>query len=454
MRGLAAWAGVAWLFTASVASAAEFHALRVSGGPESTRVVFELDARVRHRVFMLENPHRLVVDLRGLSPASVAQAGLEGLAGAAGVVKGVRSAPRHDGSLRFVLDLAGPVKTQNFQLAPSEGQGFRLVFDLYGGTPSIAEPRPATSAPVASAERTPDSSPVIAASSAPTRAPTAASVSPVFPSTPPVWLADKPIVIAIDAGHGGDDPGARGRGGLLEKDVSLSLSRRLAKLVDQQRGLEAVLTRDGDYYIGLRERVERARQAQADLFVSVHANAYKDRKLRGSAVYVLSPRGATSEHARWLARKENSADLVGGIELSDKDNELAAVLIDLSQSSTMEASFDVGSRMLSSLGKINRLQRTEVQQAGFMVLKAPDIPSVLVETAFITNDHEEKLLRDPAYQDKIARSLLEGIQGYFADYRPQQMMIQASTELAPSAAAAAGPVATAYSTVPAAVSAH
>jgi N-acetylmuramoyl-L-alanine amidase len=229
--------------------------------------------------------------------------------------------------------------------------------------------------------------------------------------------------VAIDAGHGGEDPGARGKSGLLEKDVSLAISRRLARLINEQPGMKAVLTRDGDYYVGLRERVQKARQAQADLFVSVHCNALNRSDMHGTAVYVLSPRGATNEHARWLANQENSADLVGGIEIQDKDHELAAVLIDLSQSATMEASFDLGNRLLSSLGQVNNLQKARVQQAGFVVLKAPDIPSVLIETAFITNPREEQLLASEAYQDKMANSMLSGIKGYFQVYRPQQQIV-------------------------------
>ena len=193
--------------------------------------------------------------------------------------------------------------------------------------------------------------------------------------------------------------------------------------------MRAVLTRDGDYYLGLRDRVNVARKHQADLFVSVHANAFHKPTMRGSAVYVLSDRGVTSEHARWLARKENEADLVGGVELHGKDHELAAVLIDLSQSATMEASFDVGSRILRSMGKVNVLQRADVQQAGFMVLKAPDIPSVLVETAFITNEREERLLGQSDYQDKLARSILDGVKGYFQSYRPQQQMVETAPGL-------------------------
>jgi N-acetylmuramoyl-L-alanine amidase len=210
---------------------------------------------------------------------------------------------------------------------------------------------------------------------------------------------------------------------VLEKDVSLAIAKRLARLINDQPGMKAVLTRDGDYYVGLRERVQKARQVQADLFISVHCNALTRPDMHGTAVYVLSPRGATNEHARWLANQENSADMVGGIDIQEKDHELAAVLIDLSQSATMEASFDLGSRMLGSLGQINNLQKDKVQQAAFVVLKAPDIPSVLVETAFITNPVEEKQLASAEYQQQMAESMLDGVKGYFQSYRPQQQIV-------------------------------
>ena len=207
--------------------------------------------------------------------------------------------------------------------------------------------------------------------------------------------------------------------------MALAIARKLAKAINAEPGMKAVLTRDGDYFLKLRDRVNIARKHQADLFVSVHANAFHNRDLHGTAVYVLSDKGATNEHARWLARKENEADLVGGVEIHGKDKELAAVLIDLSQSATMEASFDVGGRILKSMGRVNKLQKVDVQQAGFMVLKAPDIPSVLVETAFITNEREEALLADDDYREKLARSILDGIKGYFVSYRPQQQMVEA-----------------------------
>lgn len=369
------------LFLAStVVDASELRDLRLWDSPEGTRVVFEFNQAPEHKVFSLDSPDRIVVDLPDTLGAKLANK-----VTGRGLVRHVRAAQREDGSLRVVLDMNTATEPRSFLLDPAEDYGPRLILDLQGSAEAPSgEDKPVPSAPV--------------------RAPAREA---------------RPVVVAIDAGHGGEDPGARGHGGLLEKEVALSIARKLAALVDGESGFRAVLTRDGDYYLGLRERVQRARKAQADLFVSIHANAVTNRRARGSAVYVVSPRGASNEHARWLAHKENAADLVGGIEIEDKDDELAAVLIDLSQSSTMEASFDVGGRMLRALGSINALQKDEVQQAGFMVLKAPDIPSVLVETAFITNAEEERLLGSKAYQDRIARSLLDGVKGYFDSYRPR-----------------------------------
>lgn len=370
---------------APMAGAAELRDLRLWDSPEGTRVVIELSAQPAHKVFTLDNPARIVVDLPDTTGARLANR-----ASPKGAVQHVRAAERADGSLRIVLDMSAALDPRTFLLDPAQDYGHRLVIDLGGGAEALA----------------------------PTATP---------PQKAEAW-EPRPIVVALDAGHGGEDPGARGYGGLLEKDVALTLTRKLARLIDAEPGFRSVMTRDGDYYLGLRERIARARKAQADLFVSVHANALKDRRMRGSAVYVVSPRGVTTEHARWLAQKENAADLVGGIGLDHKDNELAAVLIDLSQSSTMEASFDVGGRVLQALSRVNRLQRTQVQQAAFVVLKAPDIPSVLVETAFITNPDEERLLRDPSGQDRLARSMFEGIKGYFDSYRPREQRPQPKSD--------------------------
>lgn len=375
---------VALMLVAPLASAAELRELRLWEGPEATRVVFDLDGEVKHSLFTLSNPERVVVDIDGLSREALAK--VDAAVGK-GVVERLRGGAR-DGSVRIVLDVRQSVFATGFVLPPSEEYGHRLVVDL-------ASPQSTQRASV--------------------------------PAAPPPAQRphEKTIVVAIDAGHGGEDPGARGRSGLQEKDVALRIARKLAKLIDETPNMRAVLTRDGDYYLGLRERVNVARKHQADLFVSVHCNAFTKRDMRGTAVYVLSDRGATSEHARWLAHKENASDLVGGVGIHDKDNELAAVLIDLSQGATMEASFDVGSRILGSMAKINRLQKSEIQQAGFAVLKAPDIPSVLVETAFITNAEEEKLLASATFQASLAQQILDGIKGYFQSYRPRQQIVDA-----------------------------
>jgi N-acetylmuramoyl-L-alanine amidase len=380
---------LAGLLIASTASAVELRDLRLWEGPESTRVVLDIGGPADHR---MSAPERVVIDIERMHESALAR--LEAVAGS-GVVERVRGGPRKNG-VRIVLDLRDRVFATSFALPPGDEYGHRLVVDL-------AHPgAPAAAAAVSVAE--------------PVAAPAAEPATAAIPHS-------RPVVIAIDPGHGGEDPGAKGRSGLLEKDVALKVSRKLARLINDQPGMRAVLTREGDYFLGLRERVNIARKHQADLFVSVHCNAFTRRDLRGSAVYVLSNGGASSEHARWLAQKENAADLVGGVHLHGKDNELAAVLIDLSQGATMEASFDVGNRILGSLSRVNRLQKREIQQAGFAVLKAPDIPSVLVETAFITNDEEEKLLASSAFQDKLARQIFEGVKGYFESYRPQQQQI-------------------------------
>ncbi|MGQ0586100.1 MAG: N-acetylmuramoyl-L-alanine amidase [Gammaproteobacteria bacterium] len=366
---------------ALTANAAELRDVRVWASPDGTRVVFDLDAAAAHTVFTLENPSRVVVDLRDTHRAGALSPQLEGK----GVVQRVRSGSQEGGVLRIVLDLGAAAKAKSFALAPNDSYGYRVVVDLASAAP-------------------------------------AAAGAPAAPPKPA--LAEKPIVIAIDAGHGGEDPGARGRRGLLEKDVSLAVARRLAGLVNAEPNLHAVLIRDGDYYVDLRERISRAHDAQADLFISIHANSYRDPAVRGTAVYVLSPKGASSEHAALLASRENMSDLIGGVETEARDDQTLAVLADIFQTSAMEASHDAGGRLLESMGRVNVLQRPRVQQASFVVLKSASFPSVLVETAFLTNEREERLLRDPAYQDKLARSMLDGIKGYFKSYRPLHQVAQ------------------------------
>ncbi|MGH8456786.1 MAG: N-acetylmuramoyl-L-alanine amidase [Stenotrophobium sp.] len=380
------------LCLAPLADAAELHGLQLLDSPGNTRAVFDFQGAVTHRVFALSNPDRVVIDITPVDRSGLA---LVDRTAGKGYVKRLRSAERNDGTLRVVLDMAQPVDTKSLVSNTDNGGSYRLVLDLYG--------KPALKTAPASGS---------------------AQVSATAPAAPVMRLVEKPIVVAVDPGHGGDDPGARGPSGLLEKNVALSIARKLVVLIDEQPGMKAVLTRDGDYYVGLRQRIQIARKAQADLFVSVHCNALTRPNMRGTAVYVLSSRGVTNEHARWLANQENAADMVGGIDIQDKDHELAAVLVDLSQSATLEASFDVGNRILESMGEINALQKPRVQQAAFVVLKAPDIPSVLVETAFITNPHDERLLASDSYREKMADSILAGIQGYFKNYRPHQQVVE------------------------------
>ncbi|MGH8462208.1 MAG: N-acetylmuramoyl-L-alanine amidase [Stenotrophobium sp.] len=386
---------------ASLANAAELRALRLSDGPDSTRVMFELSgSNTPYKIFTLTNPDRVVIDIAGVDKGGVA---LVDRSTGNGYVKRLRSAERSDGTLRVVLDVSQPVDPKSSGMVATGGYGYRLELDLTAKS----------TAPV-----------ILAPSSQVSTASKLATLPDAKTSQAPVTrLAAKQIVIAIDPGHGGEDPGAHGPSGLLEKNVSLSIARKLAKLVDEQPGMKAVLTRDGDYYVGLRQRIDIARKAQADLFISIHCNAFPHHDMHGTAVYVLSNKGVTGEQARWLANQENAADMVGGIDIQDKDHALAAVLIDLSQSATLEASFDVGKRMLDSMGQINALQKPRVQQAAFVVLKAPDIPSVLVETAFITNPHDERLLASDGYREKISQQLLSGIKGYFQHYRPQRQMV-------------------------------
>jgi N-acetylmuramoyl-L-alanine amidase len=328
---------------------------------------------------------------------------------------------------RVVFDLKSAVKPYVFPLAPAGAYRHRLVLDLYPEKPrdpllALVQPGPDPIGEIANA-------PVL--ESAPGAAPAAVATEPMVPDLPvvkpsPARPADKArapkvdrlVTVAIDAGHGGEDPGARGRRGTLEKDVTLAIARRLKERIDREPGMRAVLTRDGDYFIGLAQRVQKARRVQADLFVSVHADAFVQPHARGSSVFALSERGATSAAARWLAKRENESDLIGGVNLDVKDPVLARTLLDLSQTATINDSLKLGKAVLGELGDINHLHKASVEQAGFAVLKAPDIPSILVETAFISNPEEEKRLKDAAYQDKMADAILSGIRSYLAKNPP------------------------------------
>ncbi len=372
-------------------------AVRVWPAEEYTRVTLELSAQVAYTVFTLEGPDRLVIDLEGveLSPALAALP--DKVTPNDPYIQAIRVGRFKPGTVRVVLDLKQPANPQAFPLKPVGEYGHRLVVDVYPLTPVD---------PLMALVMSKDSS---APDPGRSEQPSPGSRGPE---------AKRLITIAIDAGHGGEDPGARGRRGTLEKHVTLAIARKLKTLVDKEENLRAAMIRDGDYYIPLHLRVAKARKVNADLFVSIHADAFIKPHARGSSVFALSERGATSAAAQWLAKQENDADLIGGVNLDVPDPYLKQTLLDLSQTATIADSLKLGRAVLAELGSINALHKEEVEQAGFAVLKAPDIPSILVETAFISNPEEELKLRDEAYQEKMARAILAGIKRYLAQNPP------------------------------------
>jgi N-acetylmuramoyl-L-alanine amidase len=385
---LAGWRNLALVLALLVAPAqAQVLSTRIWPAKDYTRLTLESKEEIKYTIFGVKDPERLVLDLE-TSELSPALAELDGKVAADDpYVQGLRVARNRPGVVRLVLDLKGEVKPQVFTLRPIADYGYRLVLDIH---PLVAvDPLAAL---IAETERRPP-------------------------------LPDKPVIrlatIVIDAGHGGEDPGAIGRRGSREKDITLTIARRLKNLVDAEPNMRAVLTRDGDYFLPLHTRVDKARKVKADLFVSVHADAFIRPNVRGSSVFALSERRATSEAARWLANKENEADLIGGVSLDGKDKYLAQTLLDLSQTATIDHSLRLGNSVLQRLGSVNTLHKPSVEQASFAVLKAPDVPSILVETAFISNPQEEKRLNDHAYQDRLARAILDGIKEYVAKHPPR-----------------------------------
>lgn len=391
LAGLCLWlAGHA----AVCAEAVDFKGVRLWAAPDHTRVVFDTSGSVTHKIFSLQNPDRLVIDV----PAARVATSMKAAQASGGLVKGVRTAHKDKDTLRIVLDLTQGAKPQAFSLKPNEQYGHRLVIDLY----EVGKPDNQAAASAASAASE-------IAKPAPVKTTTAAAAT----ATPL-----RELVIAIDAGHGGEDPGAIGRRGTREKTVVLEIARKLAALIDKEPGMRPVLVREGDYYIGLRQRIDKARKANADLFISIHADAFRDQRAHGSSVFVLSRNGASSEMARWIAAKENAADLAGGVRLDDKDDVLAGVLLDLSQSASIAASHEVATNMLGELKRLGKTHKSSVQRAGFVVLKSPDIPSILVETAFISNPTEEDNLRNSQHQAKLAQAMLSGVRDYFDNHPP------------------------------------
>jgi len=359
--------------------------VRLWPAPERTRLVFDLSGPIEHSLFTLKGPDRIVIDLRN----AYMDRKLAQLSTKDSPLSGLRSAPRNKKDLRIVLDAAQALRPKSFYLKPFGEHGHRLVLDLYHANKKGVETKT-------------------------TKAPKKAKSIKKKPK--PTKIRD--VIIAIDAGHGGEDPGAKGHKGTREKDVVLKIAKELEKLVKKAPGMRPVMTRNGDYYVSLRGRIKRARAQRADIFISIHADAFRNAKAHGSSVYTLSARGASSEAARWLAESENNADLIGGVSLDDKDDVLASVLLDLSQTASLEASLDVGNNILSGLRRIGRVHKPRVQSASFQVLKAPDIPSVLVETAFISNPEEERKLRTRSYQKRLAGAVMNGIRSYFKRFPP------------------------------------
>jgi N-acetylmuramoyl-L-alanine amidase len=396
-------------------------AARVWPAAEYTRVTFEAARAVKHEMFFLEDPARLVVDLEGVDFNDELKALPSKVGASDPYIAAVRVGLNRPSVVRVVFELRSEAKPYLFPLAPAGEYRHRLVLDLYPPEPAdpllaLLQPRPDPIREIAQA-------PIVIAPAPAQVAKAEIPQLPVVRLEPVTRAASRPekdrlIIVAIDAGHGGEDPGARGRHGTKEKDVTLAIARRLKAAIDAEPNMRAVMIRDGDYFIPLGQRVSKARRARADVFVSVHADAWVKPDVRGSSVFALSERGATTTAARWLAQRENQSDLIGGVNLGMGDTVLARTLLDLSLTATINDSLKLGKAVLSELGDVNQLHKHAVEQAGFAVLKAPDIPSILVETAFISNPQEERRLKDSAYQEKMASAILGGIKRYLAQNPP------------------------------------
>lgn len=419
------------------ARAAQILAVRVWPAEDYTRVTLENDAELKTSHFIVKDPERLVVDIEGLDLNPELKSLVAKIQSNDPYIRQVRVGQNRPGVVRLVFDLKEHIRPQVFTLAPVGEYKHRLIFDLYPvhevdpiaamiekgewssdgvpvGQPQVAEQHPAPGLPL------PDNR--LPAPGVPSEAvprPDIAKVEPPKPEAPK--KADKLVrmlTITLDPGHGGEDPGAIGGRGSREKDIVLAIAKRLKEKLEQHPNMRVMLTRDGDYFVPLNKRVEKARKVDADLFVSIHADAFVKPTARGSSVFVLSEKGASSSAARWLANKENQADLIGGAQSGGRDPQLASVLFDLSTTAQINDSLKVGKAVLQQIGGINRLHKNAVEQAGFAVLKAPDIPSILIETAFISNPEEEARLLDNNYQDQIADAIVKGIRSYFAKNPP------------------------------------
>jgi N-acetylmuramoyl-L-alanine amidase len=381
LSGLAASA-VPALSSAGKTSIAQVKDIRLSKNKGYVRLVFDLDGLADHSVFALNGPERVVLDIKNTKMTH----GIVDQVQANSLIRSIRSGVRHGNSIRIVFDLSKSVTPRSFLLAPSGKAGHRLVLDLHDSKTTTVTKKSSTKK-----------------------------------------SKKRDVIIAIDAGHGGKDPGATGRSGTREKTITLQIAKRLEKSINQQRGMKAVLVRKNDRYMRLRDRIHKARDAHADMMISLHADSFPDPRARGSSIYALSVDGASSETARLLADKENAADLLfGDMEFAVEDKMVKEVLFDLSLTGTIESSLDIGGEILSQIKTVNRVHKKKVQQAGFAVLKAPNIPSILIETAFISNPREEKNLRSASHQKKVAKAITRGVNKYFSRKAPPGTWLAAS----------------------------
>ncbi|MFJ9450512.1 MULTISPECIES: N-acetylmuramoyl-L-alanine amidase [unclassified Herbaspirillum] len=405
------------------ALASQILAVRVWPSDDYTRVTLENDSNLKVTHFIVKNPERLVVDIEGIDLNSTLKDLVAKIQPNDPYIKQVRVGQNRPSVVRLVFDLKDEIKPQVFTLEPVGEYKYRFVIDLYPANPpdpiaaliqkgnwpkdQQAEVRP----PLAEAKPDPKAAPQVQDEDPPFAA-------KARPQDDTKLQLTRMITIALDPGHGGEDPGAIGSRGNREKDVVLSIAKRLKKKIEEQPNMRVMLTRDADFFVPLGMRVQKARKVQADLFISIHADAFVQPTARGSSVFALSEKGASSTAARWLANKENSADMIGGVNIKTHDKQLASVLLDLSTTAQINDSLRIGNAVLKEIGGINKLHKGAVEQAGFAVLKAPDIPSILIETAFISNPEEEAKLTDNSYQDDMADAIMTGIKKYFSKNPP------------------------------------
>lgn len=387
------------IVTSNAYSKNDIHAVRIWPSQEYTRITIESIAPLNNDQMILKNPERVVIDLKDIAINDVIKMLPSKLSENDPNIYKIRVAQFTPNVTRIVIDLKGEARVKIFSLKPINPYKNRLVIDLYTeNSDSIAmllKQLEEKNNPVKlNSENLPSKS------------------SKVEKNTNKEKGIIDQIIVAIDAGHGGEDPGAIGKGGTREKDINLQISKKLKALIDKESGMKAVLIRDGDYFVPLAARVKKARKIKANIFISIHADAFTRRSVRGSSIFALSEKGATSAFAKLIANKENESDLIGGVSIDDKDPLLAKTLLDLSQSATVDDSIQLGNHVLKKVKRVNRLHKKHVEQAGFAVLKAPDIPSILIETAFLSNPTEEKNLNSKAFQNKLVKSIFKGIKSY------------------------------------------